>query len=287
MPAPVFMLDQVIGQLTRWDARWASPNIEYSFYSSRPAHTVGDSWWNGFTAFTAAQQNAVALAFSLIADIVPLNFTRIADDGSAPRGDDARITFARSTTFPAFATGVAYVEIAEDFDLGDAHSIDGSDTLFNINRWGNNLAMGARDFSVLLHEILHGLGLPHPGEYNRNPDEEITYAKHADYAQDTGQYTVMSYFSAAETGAMHGGLLASTPLLHFRPSMAPTPQRGPATRPMASTPMPAARLWTLPRTSARSSRSGMAEGSTQSICPASSRLPSSTFVRAPSQAQAG
>jgi serralysin len=211
---PVWSLEQVIDNFLRWDARWAPTMIAYSFYTARPAHQFGEPAYNGFRAFTVAQQAATTLAFDLIADIVNLNFVQVADIQQAVGPSNQRITFAASTTFPAFATAWADPTISAGYPLPGQHQIYSSETLFNTNRWGNNLVPGSRDFSVLMHEILHGLGMPHPGEYNRNANEEITFAQHAEYAQDTGQYTVMSYFGAHESGANHLGRLGSTPLLH-------------------------------------------------------------------------
>ena len=211
---PAWSLDQISAQLLRWDARWAETTIPYAFYAARPPHLAGDSWWTGFRAFNAAQQQATHRAFELIADIVDLDFVNVADNQLPPGAGNGRITFGLSTTFPGFATGAADIDISADLLLGDRHRIWSSETLFNFDRWGGGLGWGGRDFSVLLHEILHGLGLPHPGDYNRNANEQILYATHADYAQDSGQYTVMSYFGAHETGAQHFGRFAATPLLH-------------------------------------------------------------------------
>lgn len=211
---PVWSLGQIVDNFLRWDARWAPTTISYSFYTARPSHQSGEPAYNGFRAFTPAQQTATALAFDLIADIVNLNFVEVADNQQPVGPTNQRITFAASTTFPAFATAWADPIISAGYPLPGQHQIYSSETLFNSNRWGNSLAPGSRDFSVLMHEILHGLGMPHPGEYNRNANEEITYATHAEYAQDTGQYSVMSYFGAHESGADHLGRLASTPLLH-------------------------------------------------------------------------
>lgn len=211
---PTYTLNQVISNFLRWDARWGPTTIAYSFYDARPAHQAGEPAYNGFRAFTASQQAATNLAFDLIADIVNLSFVQVADNQQAVGSGNQRITFAASTTFPAFATAWADPFISAGYPLPGQHQIYSSETLFNANRWGNNLGPGGREFSVLMHEILHGLGMPHPGEYNRNANEEITYASHAEYAQDTGQYSVMSYFSAAESGAQHLGRFGSTPLLH-------------------------------------------------------------------------
>lgn len=211
---PVWSLEQVVANFLRWDARWGPTTIAYTFYTARPPHQFGEPAYNGFRAFTAAQQTATTLAFDLIADIVNLSFVQVADNQQPVGPSNQRITFAASTTFPAFATAWADPLISSGYPLPGQHQIYSSETLFNTNRWGTNFSMGSRDFSVLMHEILHGLGMPHPGEYNRNANEEITFANHAEYAQDTGQYTVMSYFGAHESGADHQGRLASTPLLH-------------------------------------------------------------------------
>lgn len=211
---PTWTFDQIMDQFLRWNARWAETTIPFAFYTARPAHLADDAWWDGFRAFSAAQQAATHRAFELIADVVELDFVEVADNQQAPGTDNGRITFAASTSFPAYATGAAYVDISALPLLEDQHRIWSSETLFNFNRWGGAYEPGSRNFSVLLHEILHGLGMPHPGEYNRNANEEILYDTHAEYAQDSGQYTVMSYFGAHETGAQHLGRFAATPLLH-------------------------------------------------------------------------
>ena len=68
---------------------------------------------------------------------------------------------------------------------------------------------------TILHEIGHALGLSHPGSYNGGSP---TYANNAEYAQDTHQWTVMSYFNASYTGAdWNGGSgwqYAQTPMVH-------------------------------------------------------------------------
>ncbi len=66
-----------------------------------------------------------------------------------------------------------------------------------------------------MHELLHTLGLDHPGPYN---GDSADYESQALFYQDSHQYTVMSYWTADKTGADHeaNGLFyfASTPLLY-------------------------------------------------------------------------
>jgi serralysin len=52
---------------------------------------------------------------------------------------------------------------------------------------------GQKGLWTFLHETGHSLGLSHPGHYNDDGTRH-TYAMDAEYAQDTKQYSVMSYF---------------------------------------------------------------------------------------------
>lgn len=53
-----------------------------------------------------------------------------------------------------------------------------------------------------IHEILHGLGLTHPSDYD-GAERSVSYAEDAAFFQDSTQYTVMSYFAGSETGASY------------------------------------------------------------------------------------
>ncbi len=83
-------------------------------------------------------------------------------------------------------------------------------------------AYGGRAVETFLHEIGHGLGLFHPGPYNAGDTPEPSYAdpNAAQFAQDTRQFTIMSYFNETErsggpeTFADYDGWFAATPLLY-------------------------------------------------------------------------
>ncbi|MDJ0933205.1 M10 family metallopeptidase C-terminal domain-containing protein [Breoghania sp.] len=83
----------------------------------------------------------------------------------------------------------------------------------NPNYWANSyLDYGDYGYLTLIHEI----GLSHPGAYNGGSP---TYEDMSEYAQDTRQYTVMSYFQIYNTGADHSQpgsstYYGATPLLH-------------------------------------------------------------------------
>ena len=61
------------------------------------------------------------------------------------------------------------------------------------------------------HEIGHALGLSHPGDYNAG-EGNPTY-RDATYAEDTRQFSLMSYWSETNTGGDNGGHYAAAPLL--------------------------------------------------------------------------
>jgi serralysin len=87
--------------------------------------------------------------------------------------------------------------------------------LFRANAQGN-WNPGDSNPRKLMHEVLHALGLSHPGEYNG--DSALSYENEAEYLQDSHQYTVMSYWGAFNTGADHVAnnivYYAAAPLLH-------------------------------------------------------------------------
>lgn len=62
---------------------------------------------------------------------------------------------------------------------------------------------------TIAHEFGHALGLEHPGNYNGGAP---TYGGSASYAEDSRQYSLMSYFDASFTGAS-AYMYALTPLM--------------------------------------------------------------------------
>ena len=65
-----------------------------------------------------------------------------------------------------------------------------------------------------IHEMLHALGLSHPGPYDLSDNEYPTYADDATHFQDSTQYTIMSYFGGKKTGASYGRPGTATLMVH-------------------------------------------------------------------------
>jgi serralysin len=160
---------------------------------------------NGFSPFSAQQRAEARASIQLWDDLIAPTFVE-------KNGQGADIQFANSAD-PAQAysyypgNGAKY---QSDVFVADP-AINPTNVWFGFNGYGS---------TTLTHELGHSLGLSHPGAYNYDPDLDLTYANYAEYAQDSLQYSIMSYWNAAETGSYiidwstfyYGN--AQTPLLH-------------------------------------------------------------------------
>jgi Ca2+-binding RTX toxin-like protein len=206
---PTWTLDQIVDNLNRNGTFWAGDTITYSFLAEAPAEYDNPDYGflsDNFNQFGVAQRNAAVKALQLWDDVIAVSL--VAAD-SADAGD---IRFSNAAGLVGAGT----------FLPGDADGHGGDMWFDNTDADLNDARQpGDYGFYAFVHEIGHALGLDHPGDYNQGDSNGyVTYASDAKYAQDTLQYTAMSYFDAENSGADHtrtlfGGYeFPAAPLLH-------------------------------------------------------------------------
>lgn len=228
---PVWSIDQVVRALHgTYDAWEASRPIPYTFLEELP-----EKWLTnvGFQPFFAEQRAALLSIFRSIEDVVRLQFQNVPDDGQDPTPQNRGIGFYNVNDPDVHYGGLGRVFRSEG-PPREPDIIYGGEVLLNFHRVSeqDGWEQGSRNYALLLHETLHTLGLSHPGRYNG--DNAGSYESTASHFQDSGQYTIMSYWSAASTGAsfhVDGTRYRPlTPLLHDVAALQSLYGANPATR---------------------------------------------------------
>ena len=210
---PIFNQEQIIDQIDSGRIL-SGKTITFGFLDkshgiglyNNPNYAAFFTEPNGMSEFSETQKTAARESLALWDDLIPQDIVE-------KNGVGADILFTNTTTGPGQAhayypgNGGKYQS-----DIWTASPVENW-----TNEWLNYNGYGA---TTLIHEAGHALGLSHPGAYNFGPGFAVNYVNGAEYAQDSEQFSIMSYWDPRETGAtpldVETGLLgnAQTPLLH-------------------------------------------------------------------------
>jgi Ca2+-binding RTX toxin-like protein len=168
---PLATIEQLAGYLVNgyWEYKGT---VAHHWTSNTITYNLGN--------LNAAEQQMALAALSLWQDVANITFVQTSGTANISFNHDGSMQ-ARTTGnwMPSGEmVGTAVVNISSNW----------------VTTYGSSL--GNYSYQTYIHEIGHALGLGHQGAYNGS----ATYGTHNVYANDTWQYSIMSYFAQSNYG---------------------------------------------------------------------------------------
>ena len=164
---------------------------------------------SGFSQLTGTQAAAAGRAIAAWDDLIAPDFV------AAGSGDGADIKFSQSSAGVSFAHAYFPGDVGIESSAGSR--IQGSVWFRAGESAFSSPGMGTYGYQTFMHEVGHALGLNHAGDYNGGSPSYGDTGSGWLFAEDSWQYTIMSYFGAGNTGAdwyYSGNARAQTPMLY-------------------------------------------------------------------------
>ena len=183
---------------SRWNVASAAGTpvtLTYSFMSAVPSYGGNTSATDSnFYVFNAAQQQATLAVLNEISAASGIVFVQKTD------ADSVQIRFGLNDQ--KNSSGYANPPPSDVSNVSSTAYMSAGDLWLNNDEGlkSSTLLPGTFHRDTLLHEVLHALGLKHPGTYNAGSDPEPidSYTNILGAVEDNNNYTIMSYVYSPE-----------------------------------------------------------------------------------------